>query len=1058
MVSRNLFALCLVMVLMVLPAGPLAHAEQAARIDPIFFHEVKDSSAWIDVVLELRDLPGIEYWQLQYAQTSMELAPHRSSLLEDTRAYQEALAKKQDELLAWASRKKLSLIPGHRLSLTLNAITAEVMGTDIEVLASCPMLYKIHDARMSLDPIRYLGSKSTGAEKAWAGLAEEQIASLSGKGMLVGVMDTGLDLLHPEFAREGKVKGGYNIADDNEDLSDSSSHGTHVAGIAVGQGSKDAKQGRGMAYDAQVMVYKIFSKNSSGSADLLVAMERVVKDGCDVLNCSFGASSSDYSTGDSAFHRSIRNVDKAGTLVVAGSGNSGARRKEVPWPILIPSIIDTAFSVGGTDDRKEGPFLSVQLHSRTERVIQAIHTPHSRTMTNSLFTNGIVDAGYGLADELKRLDLQDKVALIQRGPNQLNVSFRDKLENALQGGAVGVIFYNNAPHQNTPFHILKPGEGSNSVLHLPPSISLSKEDGEYIKTAIERGAGFAIDYRQFSTIASFSSMGLSGDSAFKPEITAPATQIVSTIPGGKYATMAGTSFSTPMITGLVALLKEARPTWTHPQIKSALMNTADIMINPFNQLPVTFTLQGAGTARLDKAIQTPAFLEPRALVLSNTSEEVSQTFSVTNASDKQQHFALSTEFFHLNHETLPLSVVFDRQELTVEKGQKASFSVTFRMDRSAFLQNRYEGIIKLGDELHIPLICYRNPGHLVEDAVSNIRLSQDSLDLRDADVLEQSPVQISFSLNAGNLSSRVTKDYTSFTGVNYGNVDIYVFDEAGEEWGKIASFSNIMVGEYTFLWNGKDAKQELFLPRGRFYLHFLMTMREHKNQEWTSYPYGPFRKAFHVAESKLPEPMPVRLSTLKMYADQDTVTLGFRFDATLGQIPVDELIGRIEFKLLYSAQHLSLEQAHLRGFLDAEAGIELLIDADTEGALGIAILCEDLPADKLTEQNFLVLEFSIKDRGRIAFTPRSFWIQGLSQKSYKGQAFEVASRISSRSFLLCDLNGDKIVDRHDFSIFMASFGSRAGEEAYNELCDFNQDRRIDLIDLIIMAKETGKYL
>ncbi len=80
-------------------------------------------------------------------------------------------------------------------------------------------------------------------------------------------------------------------------------------------------------------------------------------------------------------------------------------------------------------------------------------------------------------------------------------------------------------------------------------------------------------------------MGLSGDSAFKPEITAPATQVVSTVSGGKYGNSSGTSFSTPMISGMSALLKEARPEWNHPQIKSALMNTADLMINPVNQLP-----------------------------------------------------------------------------------------------------------------------------------------------------------------------------------------------------------------------------------------------------------------------------------------------------------------------------------------------------------------------------------------------------------------------------------------------------------------------------------------
>lgn len=1053
---KRVYTLVLVLAFLSSPWAHLAIAQPHDRIDPVFLQEVRQSSEWIPIVVELQDLPGVEYWLQQKAQPYASPSAPPASLLASTNAYQQELLQKQGQFLTWVSRKRLSLIPKHHLTLTLNAITAEIKGSDIETLSLCPQVYKIHDARLNFQPVRNLASKSSGTQLAWQGMEDAGIPPLSGKNMLIGVMDTGIDPQHPEFAQEGKIKGGYNIADNNEDFRDHGSHGTMVAGIAAGLGSKDEKQGRGMAYDANLMVYKIFSNKNNAPADVLGAMERAVKDRCDVLNCSFGGNSSDPSAGDSAFHRAVRNVDKAGTLVVAGAGNSGSRRKEVPWPILIPSIVDTAFSVGGTDDRKETPFLTVQIEKSIPRTLQAIQTPFSNRMTTMLFRNGIIDAGYGLKEELSKLDLAQKVALIQRGPEKDSLSFRDKAENALQAGAVGIIFYNNTPHQNIAFQVLPSGQDKSTIQHLPPSISLSKEDGEYVKRALSKQATFQIDFKQYSTIANFSSMGLSGDSAFKPEITAPATQIVSTVPGGKYGNSSGTSFSTPMISGMTALLKEARPDWNHPQIKSALMNTADLIINPINQLPMSFTLQGAGSARLDKALQTPAFIEPRAMVFSPIPEEVTQSFSVTNASDQTQVFPLSAEFFHLNHEALPLTLSFDKSELTLEKGQVASFSITIHSKKSAFLHNRYEGIIKLGDELHIPLICYRDPAPQVEDSVSNIRLSQDKLDLSKPNALVSSPVQISFSLNAGEITSRVYNDNASYTSFNYGTVNLHVVDDSGEEWGKIHTFPNHMVGEYTFLWDGTNENQQLFLPEGSYYLYFTINMREQENDNWTQKAYGPFKKAFQVIASDIPPLTTANLSALKMYRGDETVRLGLRFNELPPQLFSEEEITKIEFHLHYGpVKQLVLYKEALQGFLAKEGLTQLVMADDKESVLKVELHTTGLSPAMINELPFLVLDFSVLNRGEIYFYTRSFVIHTASQNSYRVKAYEVKSRSSNRAFLLGDLNKDKVVDRLDFELFMPSFGSKVGEANYDEKSDFNQDMRIDLFDLGILSREMG---
>jgi subtilisin family serine protease len=1051
---KRLFSLLVVIALL---STPLSHPVQShtyTRIDPLFLWQVKQSKSLIPVVIELVSLPGIEYWvEHQVVPMSGTNTPP-TPLLEFIPDYQKRLLNQQDQVLSWINRKSISFIPKHHLTLTLNAITGDIKGRDLETLSNCPFVYKIHDSRQTLEPIRFLGSKSSGVDHAWAGLTDYGLPPLSGKNKVIGVMDTGIDKSHPEFAGIGKIKGGYNVADGNDDLTDDSSHGTMVAGIAAGQGSVDEKQGRGMAYDANIRIYKIFSKNSSAPADVLGALEKVVEDRCDVLNCSFGGSSSDFSTGDTAFHRSFRNADKAGTLVVAGAGNSGSRRKEVPWPILSPSIIDTVISAGGTDDRKEVPFLTVHENERPDRTFQAIYTPYSPTINSAVLEQGVVDCGYGSKEEISSLVLTKKVALIQRGPYKNSISFRDKLENAGQAGASGVIFYNNQPHQNIACVILKPGEDKQAAKSLLPSISLSKEDGESIKKIMTNECTFRIDNRQYSTIANFSSMGLSGDSVLKPEITAPSTQIVSTVPGGKYGNSSGTSFSTPMISGMCTLLKEARPLWTHQQIKSALMNTADIMINPFNQLPITFTLQGAGSARLDQALKTPAFLEPRAVISSRTPSEFTQSVQVTNATDKEQVFELSAEFFHLNQETVPFTITFDRGEVKVGKGEQSTFTFTITKSKEPILQNRYEGIINVGTQLHIPLICYRDAAQKVEESISNIRISRESLDLTKQNPLRSTPVQISFSLNAGDISSRVNKDYTSYTSLNYGSVDVYVADDSGEIWGKIESFSNIMVGEYTFLWDGTNVGSQLFLPKGPFLLYFTMNLREQKDKDTTTNIYGPFTKTFQVTASDIPELITGSLSALKTVHGNDILKLGLRLNKLPPYMVSEGDITKIEFLLYYGpGQSIIYKKSELLGFLADESVAEIVVLTDTEGMLKVSISSPGISPAKVDELPFLQFEFTTGSKGDITFYTRSFLIQTTNQKSHRVKAYEVGCKISSRDFLLCDLNKDKFVDQKDADLFMESFGTRADEEGYDEKSDFNQDRRIDALDLIILSRE-----
>ena len=107
-------------------------------------------------------------------------------------------------------------------------------------------------------------------------------------------------------------------------------------------------------------------------------------------------------------------------------------------------------------------------------------------------------------------------------------------------------------------------------------------------------------------IRDFSSRGPSvRGNVLKPELSAPGFDVLSSLAGTGTDGIArkGTSFSSPHVAGMAALLRQTHPNWTAQEIKAALMNTADVMIDAGgNKYPES--LAGAGRARVDRAAQT----------------------------------------------------------------------------------------------------------------------------------------------------------------------------------------------------------------------------------------------------------------------------------------------------------------------------------------------------------------------------------------------------------------------------------------------------------------------
>lgn len=162
---------------------------------------------------------------------------------------------------------------------------------------------------------------------------------LTGSGIKVAVLDTGMDLLHPDFAGRSIVSQSFVPG---ETVQDTNSHGTHCIGTACG--FKDLNGRRyGIAHQSTIYVGKVLSNAGSGDSGWIIAgMEWAIANGCQVISMSLGNTTPKPST---AYETVGRRALQNGCLIVAAAGNNGRTGGTVGQPANSPSIM----AVGAID-------------------------------------------------------------------------------------------------------------------------------------------------------------------------------------------------------------------------------------------------------------------------------------------------------------------------------------------------------------------------------------------------------------------------------------------------------------------------------------------------------------------------------------------------------------------------------------------------------------------------------------------------------------------------------------------------------------------------------------
>ncbi|GAA3585433.1 S8 family serine peptidase [Kribbella ginsengisoli] len=439
----------------------------------------------------------------------------------------------------------------------------------------------------------------------------------SGKGIIVGILDSGAWPEHPSFADPGnlpapppttdgtprvcdfgdnpltpasdvfacnnKLIGGRPFLDTYnaviggdvypDSARDSNGHGTHTATTSAGGAVAHANplgidRGAllGIAPAASVSVYKVCGAEGCFPSDSAAAVARAILDGVRVINFSISGGSDPYSD---PVELAFLDAYAAGVFVAASAGNSGPGANTTdhrsPWVTTVAASTQSrtfrstvTLTGGGATATISGASITAGV-STPAPVVVAGSTPGYTDAT----CNTPAPAG----------TFTGKIVACQFTSGRVMKGF-----NILQGGAVGMLMYNSAP-----FDVFTDN-------HWLPAVQLEKPDADALLAFLAAHPGTTATFTQGTkttwqgdVMTYFSSRGPGGD-FLKPDVTAPGLHILAGLtptpespaegpPGNLYQAIAGTSMSSPHVAGAAALVFALHPSWTPGQVKSALETT-----------------------------------------------------------------------------------------------------------------------------------------------------------------------------------------------------------------------------------------------------------------------------------------------------------------------------------------------------------------------------------------------------------------------------------------------------------------------------------------------------
>lgn len=500
----------------------------------------------------------------------------------------------------------------------------------------------------------------------------ENTSGYQGEGMVIAIVDSGLEISHPLFRqapkstpalaekdietvlarknlkaeekksgitasqvyKTAKVPFAFDYADNDLDVAPNGAgdHGTHVAGIAAANAGVVADV-VGVAPQAQILAMKVFSSSGSNGAtwaDILAAADDAVALGADVINMSLG-STCGFSTpeGEEGVAEVLKNIASSGVMLSISAGNEysaalgtrigkGHALTQNPdyGTVASPSSYSQPLSIASVEkaDSIDSCYLTVG-----ERKVAFNDTVEDKTVENVKDDSPSFRSLAGKELEYVVVpnagETTDYDGLNVKGKIALvsrgSVEYNTKKEAAKAAGAAGILVYNNEP----------------GMLYMQmdnydlPSAFISQADGKALAAVAEGNRKLTVsdsygkvDNPTSGEMSDFSSWGVTPELTLKPDLTAPGGNIKSATTGGGYTTKSGTSMSAPFVSGAMALVKQYVEQKNYAFTETDKANLVSNLLMSTADLVMAGTApysprkQGAGSVNIAAATSTKAYL------------------------------------------------------------------------------------------------------------------------------------------------------------------------------------------------------------------------------------------------------------------------------------------------------------------------------------------------------------------------------------------------------------------------------------------------------------------
>ncbi|MEJ8568541.1 S8 family serine peptidase [Elongatibacter sediminis] len=559
--------------------------------------------------------------------------------------------------------------PVHVYRNALNGMVLDLTPAEAAELSGSPMVRSIAaDTRHRLETDA--GPEWMGAGSLWNGTAG--FPASEGEGVVVGVIDSGINWDHPSFADpandghnhvnpfgdtlglcemedvpcNNKLVGVYDFVEDDPGTSDvveentngkdNSGHGSHVAGIAVGNRINVTLNGTvntrlsGVAPHANLVAYRVCYIGDPPADDgggclgsaILSAIDQAIADGVDVINYSIGTDAfSPWSPGSIPI--AFRNARNAGIFVVTSGGNSGPNPGTVGSPANAPWVVAAGNAThnrvfgslvenlsGGVNPPEDIVGASLSGGIGTRPIV------HAKDFGFPLCGTGPAELGSSCGDNTGasnpwqgQTPFNGEIVVCDRG----TYGRVEKGKNVMLAGAGGFILANTDAE----------GESIVADDHCLPASHIGAADGNTMRTWLDSGAnhqggisGFVLAEAdrfgdQLSASSSRGPVLEPVQDTLKPNVIAPGTSILSASEvEQQFTVLSGTSMASPHVAGAAALLLSVNPSWSPAQIASSLELTASAdLATDIDGEAANPHERGAGRPQLGDAANAGFFLD-----------------------------------------------------------------------------------------------------------------------------------------------------------------------------------------------------------------------------------------------------------------------------------------------------------------------------------------------------------------------------------------------------------------------------------------------------------------